>query len=216
MTDMKDGTDRSYSSPLRAEQAAATRERIVDAAAELLQGGDAGAVSMQDVADRAGVSVRTVYRAFPTKEDLIDGVLAAIRARFESIAGTPPASEEELRRSVPGAVRSVYELEPLYRALFATPAGRQAHRRSAGEHTAHVAAAFADELRDLPPGQRRLIASVLHLVTSSSSVLFLKDYAGLDAEESAAAVGWALAALAAAIGDPDLRSELDAAQAADR
>ena len=87
---------------------------------------------MQDVADRAGVSVRTVYRAFPTKDDLLVGVLDAIKERFDAIAGAPPTTRDEFDASVPGAVRAVYELEPLYRALFATVAGREAHRAAPG------------------------------------------------------------------------------------
>src|SRR5687767_1046122 len=133
---MKSRSGRPYSSPLRAEQAAATRDRIVDAAVELLQDGDVSAFGMQDVADRAGVAVRTVYRAFPTKDDLISGVLETIRERFEATAGSPPTTREELQASVPGAVRAVYELEPLYRALFATAAGREVHRATAGERSA--------------------------------------------------------------------------------
>jgi hypothetical protein len=39
---------------------------------------------------------------------------------------------------------------------------------------------------------------MLYLVTSSKSVLWLKDYAGLDVDEAADAVAWALAALTTA------------------
>ena len=192
---MNSASARSYSSPLRAQQAAATRERIVDAAVELLQAADPGAFGMPDVAERAGVSVSTVYRAFPTKDDLIAGVLDAIRERFEAAAGSPPTSREELHTSVPHAVRAVYELEPLYRALFATAAGREAHRASAGERWASIDRAFADGLGGLDRRQQRLVTSMLYLVTSSTSVLWLKDYAGLDVDEAADAVVWALAAL---------------------
>ena len=198
---------KSYSSPLRAEQAAATRNRIIDAAVALLQGDDTR-FGMQDVADRAGVAVRTVYRAFPTKDDLLAGVLAAIKERFEASAGRPPTTAEELRASVVPAVRAVYELEPLYRALFATPAGRESHRRSAGERRAFVEAAFADDLAGLSAEQTQRFAALMHLVTSSSGVLFLKDYAGLDREAAAAAVSWAVEALTAAIRDPQLRGRL--------
>jgi AcrR family transcriptional regulator len=189
---------RSYASPLRAEQAAATRERIVDAAVELLQAADPGAFGMPDVADRAGVSVSTAYRAFPTKDDLIAGVLGAIQERFEVAAGLRPTTREELEASVPGAVRAVYELEPLYRALFATAAGREAHRATAGERSASVDQAFTDGLDGMDERQRRLVTSMLYLVTSSRSVLWLKDYAGLDVDEAADAVAWALAALTTA------------------
>ena len=189
---------RSYTSPLRAEQAAATRDRIVDAAVELLQGTDPGAFGMPDVADRAGVSVSTVYRAFPTKEDLLAGVLETIKERFDRTAGSPPTTQAELQASVPGAVRAVYELEPLFRALFATAAGREAHRATAGERSASVERAFADGLEGMDERQRRLVTSMLYLITSSKSVLWLKDYAGLDIDEAADAVAWALAALSAA------------------
>jgi AcrR family transcriptional regulator len=195
---MKSEDARPYSSPLRAEQAAATRERIVDAAVELLQGTDPGAFGMQDVADRAGVSVSTAYRAFPTKDDLIAGVLEAIKARFEAVAGSPPTTREELQASVPSAVRAVYELEPQYRALFATAAGREAHRTTAGARSASVDQAFADGLDGMDERQRRLVTSMLYLVTSSKSVLWLKDYADLDVDEAADAIAWALAALTAA------------------
>lgn len=189
---------RTYSSPLRAEQASATRDRIIDATVDLLQGAEPGAFGMQDVADRAGVSVRTVYRAFPTRADLLDGVLAAIKERFDRIAGAPPTTRREFDASVPAAVRAVYDLEPLYRALFATAAGREVHQGTVASRRPSFESAFADDIAGLPDHQVRLIVSLLHLVTSSRSVLWLKDYAGLDVEEASTAVGWAVAAFATA------------------
>lgn len=187
---------RQYRSPLRAEQAAATRTRIVDAAIDLLQEADAGAFGMQDVADRAGASLRTVYRVFPTKDDLLEGVNAAIHDRFATIAGAPPATRSEFERSPGSAVRAVHELEPLYRALFATNSGRKMHQLGASTRRDALEAVFADDLAGLPTDRVRMIVSLLHLVTSAPSVLWLKDYAGLDVDESAEAIGWALTALA--------------------
>jgi AcrR family transcriptional regulator len=187
---------RSYTSPLRAEQAAATNDRVVGAAIDLLQETDPGVFGMQDVADRAGVSLRTVYRAFPTKDDLLVGVLDAVKERFAEIAGAPPTSRAEFDASVSGAVRAVYELEPLYRALFASVAGRRTHQSGAGKRQQAIETAFADELAGLPEDRVRLIVSVLHLVTSARTVLWLKDYAGLDVDDASEAIGWAIAALA--------------------
>lgn len=205
-------TGAAYSSPLRAEQAAATRDRIVNAAVTLLQGDDPG-FGMQEVADCAGVAVRTVYRAFPTKDDLVAAVLAALKERFEAAAGRRPTTAEELRGSIGPAVRAVYELEPLYRALFATPAGRESHRRSAGERHASVEAAFADGTAGMSADQTRRFTALMHLVTSSSGVLFLKDYAGLDRDAAAAAVSWAVEVFAAAVRDPELRARLELEEA---
>ncbi len=60
--------------PLRRD-AAENRERVLAAAAEVFheQGLTAG---LDDVAKRAGVGVGTVYRRFPTREDLLDALLA--------------------------------------------------------------------------------------------------------------------------------------------
>ena len=195
---MTSGAVRSYSSRLRAEQAAATKDRIVNAAVDVLRNRGA-AFGMQDVADRAGVSVRTVYRAFPTKEDLLQGVLDAIRTQFARVAGSPPTTRAELISTIPGAVAAVYELEPLYRALFATAAGQETHRSTAGERHASVERAFEDGLEGMDGRQRRLVVSMLHLVTSSKSVLWLKDYAGLNVDEATEAVSWAVTALIASV-----------------
>ena len=204
----KEGAARSYSSPLRGEQAAATRARVLDAAIDLLQSTDSGDVAIPDVAGRAGVSVRTAYRVFPTREDLLEGVLAELSRRFEAIAGTPPTTLDSFAESAEGAVRAVYQVESLFRALFATPAGRELHRRTAPGRRQAIDDMLIAELADLSPQQRRRFVAVLHLLSSSRSVLLLKDYHDLDADDAAAAVRWALAALVAAVRDPEWRADL--------
>jgi AcrR family transcriptional regulator len=76
---------RRYESPLRRQRAAATRESIVSAGAELLHGfpiWNWRALTVRTVAERAGVNERTVYRYFATERDLRDAVL--IRLEEES------------------------------------------------------------------------------------------------------------------------------------
>ncbi|WP_150462356.1 TetR/AcrR family transcriptional regulator [Nesterenkonia ebinurensis] len=62
---------RSYSSPLRAADAAQTRARIVDAAAELFVRDGYAATPMRAIAQRAGVSVQSVHLAGPKSALLI-------------------------------------------------------------------------------------------------------------------------------------------------
>ena len=57
---------------LRASQAAATRRRIVDGLLAVLAEDHPASLSVPAVARRAGVSVATVYRYFPTKEALLE------------------------------------------------------------------------------------------------------------------------------------------------
>src|SRR2546430_15870483 len=84
---------------VRAEGAAATRDRAVQAAYELFLERDLDEVTFPAVAERAGVSVPTIVRTFGTKE----GMLAAVATR--------EAPERERVRSVevgdyPAAVRA--------------------------------------------------------------------------------------------------------------
>jgi len=77
---------RSYDGTLRREQAAVTRERIVVAGSELLHGGsirDWKRLTVRAVAERAGVSERTVYRHFGNERGLSDAVMH----RLEEEAG---------------------------------------------------------------------------------------------------------------------------------
>lgn len=65
---------RSYDSPRRREQAAATRRAILLAAQPLLERQGYSATTMAEIATAAGVALKTVYAAFETKS----GVLRAL------------------------------------------------------------------------------------------------------------------------------------------
>jgi AcrR family transcriptional regulator len=66
---------RTYSSPLRAEQAQATRRRILDAArAQFLDGGWT-ATTVKAIADAAAVAPATVYTVFGTKRAVLSALI---------------------------------------------------------------------------------------------------------------------------------------------
>lgn len=65
---------RSYDSPRRREQAAATRRDILEAAQRRFESEGFAATKMADIARDAGVAAKTVYSAFETKS----GVLRAL------------------------------------------------------------------------------------------------------------------------------------------
>jgi TetR/AcrR family transcriptional regulator, cholesterol catabolism regulator len=58
-------------------------DRVVDAATEALSAGGQDAVQMKDLAQRAGVSLATLYRYFPSKEYVL---LAVSLARYQAAA----------------------------------------------------------------------------------------------------------------------------------
>src|SRR5215472_3487541 len=67
-------TRRSYHSPRREAQAAATRREILEAAQRLFERQGYAATTMAAIAAEAGVALKTVYVAFETKS----GVLRAL------------------------------------------------------------------------------------------------------------------------------------------
>lgn len=62
---MSERARRSYSSPLREEAARRTRRTIRDAAARLFVGNGYVRTTVKQIAEEAGVAVRTVFTAFP-------------------------------------------------------------------------------------------------------------------------------------------------------
>lgn len=198
---------RTYTSPLRAEQAEQTTARIVKAAVDLLSTGDVSDLSMAEVAERAGVSVRTVYRSFATKDELLDGVIDWINAHLSQVAGAPPETRHDYETTTADVIAEVFRIEPLYRALFATAAGRASHQRTAGRQDS-MRRAYAAELEGLDDGQARRLLAVLNLVASSSGALFMKDYWDLPPTDIGRVIEWAIRVLADAASDPAQREGL--------
>lgn len=85
---MSESERRPYDSPMRRQQAADTRERILAAGSELVHGFDRWdwrELTVRSVAKRAGVNERTVYRHFSNERELHEAVMR----RLQEEAGDP-------------------------------------------------------------------------------------------------------------------------------
>jgi AcrR family transcriptional regulator len=78
--------------PLRAD-AQRNRDRLLEVARLALAAGD-GAVALESIAKDAGVGIGTLYRNFPTRDDLVEAVyrseLADVLARADELLATLP------------------------------------------------------------------------------------------------------------------------------
>ncbi len=72
---VKSGSKRRYNTALRRELAHLTRQRIIDAARRLLVKGTYSHVTIDDIANEAGVAYQTVYSVFGTKLRLAQAML---------------------------------------------------------------------------------------------------------------------------------------------
>lgn len=111
---------RAYRSDLREALAEDTRVRIVEAAYRLLKTTRPVDLSYADVAEAAGVSLRTVYRAFPTPDDLF----VAVSDRLFETIGAPDPVETDLDAMIALLRREFETLDAdpaLFRVIFAVP-----------------------------------------------------------------------------------------------
>ena len=82
---------RAYVSAKRQAQARATRTTILDAALRLFSTNGYMAVTIQAVADEAGVAVQTVYAVFGNKRELLRQVLESA-VTDDGPPSTPPSA----------------------------------------------------------------------------------------------------------------------------
>ncbi|RZS38874.1 TetR family transcriptional regulator [Herbihabitans rhizosphaerae] len=114
----------------RAVKARATRGKIVDAARELFVEHGYGATNLQDVADRAGVAVQTIYFVFRNKrallKELVDTTIAGDDAPIATMdrpwfrnALAAETAEEHLRAHVRGTAAVLARVAPIMKMLEA-------------------------------------------------------------------------------------------------
>src|ERR1700754_4731261 len=87
---------RKYDMSKRAAAAAETRRRIVAATHELHTEQGVAATSWDEIAERAGVGVGTVYRHFPTLDELIPACGAVVMETLRLPDPSAVAGPEDL------------------------------------------------------------------------------------------------------------------------
>jgi AcrR family transcriptional regulator len=183
----------NYSSPLRDRQKADTRELILDAVKRLLRDRGLAELSLANVAREAGITERTVYRHFATREQLLEATWAAVNDRL-GMREFPRTAADLVQR--PRQVFPAFDEQgEIVRAMLASPQGRELRLRVNKERQAAIRAA----VRDAKPGLRepaftRLCAAV-QLLYSAAGWATMTDYWDLDSEEAGRAASDAIAAL---------------------
>jgi AcrR family transcriptional regulator len=177
---------------LRDDQRAATRRRIVRAVSDLVAEEHPATISVPAVAQRAGVGVATVYRYFPTKEALLD---AAAHEVISPSSGRLPQRFDDIGRSLAAAWRELEEQLPLVRGQFASPVGRELHRRRWEAKHALMSEVLRREGLEPDSDAGRRLLGVADVLTSSTALLELRDKAGVDVDDAAAWCSWAVRVL---------------------
>lgn len=170
---------------IRAENAERTRVRIIDAVVDLVGSRGDCDFTMPEVAAASGVSLRTLYRYFPSREHVVDAV-AAVGDRVA--ASNLPAAEfdmVDLQAWLEEAWRALLDQEALIRAQH-TSAGGVAIRRARIPFFREVTRALL--LREIPGLHDDRVDDIVDttlLVVSSSALFEFLDVLEIPVERAA-------------------------------
>lgn len=200
---------RPYHSPLRDRRTAETRTMVLEALAELVTERGTTEFSVQEVADRADVSLRTVYRYYPNRQALLDGLTELIDERMDDLRSDEEVGWEDLgqRRlegllaALPAVFERLDELEPLSSAMALLASGGTRRARSHDERTDTFRRSLADDLAGLPADDQDTTFAVVRHLASATTWFVLREEFGLSGREAGEAVARAVAAI---LGRPDL------------
>ena len=150
---------RRYDQRKRAERAETTRRRIIEAISALHAEKGIAATSMKHIAERAGVSVGTVYHHFPTYDDAIAACGAHMVDNYPPPDESSFSQHEGARERVAAlcsAMYAYYELNPAIEAV------------RADQYVSPVLRAFLErEQKD----RARLASAALCAMTDQSALL---------------------------------------------
>lgn len=186
---------RAYESPLRERQMKETQEAIFRAATEQLADHGLAEFHIPRLAEAAGVSVRTVYRYFPTKESLLEAFAEWLDSQIGTF--TLLAGADEMLTDVEALFAGFDEHEDAIRSHWATPHGRAIREKGRVRRLEAMAARVKAATPHLSAREHRHATAILSLLHSSRTWQAMKDDFGMDGREAGKVVSWALRTLVA-------------------
>jgi AcrR family transcriptional regulator len=155
---------RAYNNETRQQQQAELKARIAAAAAELHAQKGALATSYAEIAERAGVSLPTVYKHYPDLNELVRGCTGHVAALAPAIPAEAILGAPSLQAAIEGLVDAMLNLhahfEPwtVWREHSRIPALAQLYA-SNRQRTTQLCTAVLD--RHAVAGDRRELAAVM-------------------------------------------------------
>jgi AcrR family transcriptional regulator len=195
---------------LREQHHQLTRELILRSVVEQLEQGELSEITMQDVARGAGVSLRTVYRHFPTREELLAAASEWIAEKVFSDPRIPESLDEIVRRA--GADMNSFDERPnLVRAMAVTRAGNAVRSVRRVQRLEKLHRALAEVTGNLTATEQRQAEAVFGYLVNMLAWVTMRDENGFSGEQTSAALRWALETL---VDDLRRRNEAAALQQA--
>jgi AcrR family transcriptional regulator len=178
---------------LREQYAAATRERILSAVADLVERGEQEELTVPAVAEASGVSLRTIYRYYPTREDLME---AAGRWIGDELLKHPyPRDLDEVADLFEAGCRDFDERPGLARAMALSQLGQRVRGYRRRERLEAIGRALREEVGGVDEQELRHAEAVLAYLHNIIAYTVLREECGMSGEEIGRAIAWAIRTL---------------------
>jgi len=180
---------------VRVEHALRTRARILDAVVVLVDARGNCDFTMPDVADASGVSLRTLYRYFPTRQQVVDAIATVVDQAAASNLPTAAFELDDLRPWLEEAWRNLLQHEAFIRAQHTSPNGAAIRRARIPFFREVTRTLLLREVPDIAPACIDDVVDTTLLLVSSSALFELLDVLDIPVERAARLAADAVAAV---------------------
>jgi AcrR family transcriptional regulator len=170
-----------------------TRRAILEAMVDVIMETNGIGFSVQAVADRAGVTHRTIYNHFPTREALCDAFSDYVDELLGASSGKPEPTWS--LASLPALVEGLYQTLAMRdrhaRAYVMLMIGNRRPMTAWRRRSVMAEKLIAGELSPRTPLTPRQVIAVIRMFVSTMGWHLLTEQCGLTTSEAAAASAWA-------------------------
>ncbi|MFN3215458.1 MAG: TetR/AcrR family transcriptional regulator [Acidimicrobiales bacterium] len=176
---------------LRAEQKELTRRKVLTAVLELVAEGSLDDLSVPAVARRSGVSVATIYRYFPTRDDLLAAAADEPSRVALDMHPLDPAEPDPLAAFQRSMWHSFATNMALLRHQISSESGREMRDARLDRSRRRLADHVRERGVDPDSAAGRRLVSLLLLTSGSLALVELHDRQGLAVDDAIEASRWA-------------------------
>lgn len=180
---------------LRRKRSDVSRQAIRDAVTRLLADEHPSTLSVPAVAAEAGVSVRTVYRYFPTKQDLLDDVAQIQIRRADAMFEDREALYNNPRRYLETLWTDFENDVEAIKAQHRSDLGADIRLTRSKTVRAGLDVRLNEAFPDAPDQDRQDLGDLIMTVMSSAAFLDLHTRLGRSGSDAARMAWWAVLAM---------------------
>lgn len=186
----KDAEKRCYESPLRRRQLEMTEEMIMEGVAKVIEDEGLDKLSFAWVARNSGVTSRTIFRHFSTKDDLLSAFWAWMNQKIG--IHDYPSSAEELIDVVPLWFSGYGKFEKLFRAYMISKTYQELKPELAPFRRKMIRACLKERLAGLDDSDVRCAKAAVSVLFSAYAWASMRDLWGISHREAGEAASWAI------------------------